>query len=74
MIKFNKKTIEVSHFPDGTQYIKFPENPFLNYSDEIMWLYDSDEELFTLACVVNWYNRTVRNIVKDKRFLRLSMA
>lgn len=73
MIKFNKKTIEVSHFPDGTQYIKFPENPFLNYIDEIMWLYDSDEELFTLACVVNWYNRVIKNPVKDKKFLRLVM-
>lgn len=73
MIKFNKQTIEVSHFPDGTQYIKFPENPFLNYIDEIMWLYDSDEELFTLACVVNWYNRVIKNPVKDKKFLRLVM-
>lgn len=73
MIKFNKRIIEVSHFPDGTQHIKFPENPFLNYTDEIMWLYDSDEELFTLACVVNWYNRVIKNPVKDKKFLRLVM-
>lgn len=70
MIKFNNQPIEVSHFPDGTQHIKFPEKPWMNYTDEIEWFYDSDEELFTLACVVDWFRRITK---REQRFLRLFM-
>lgn len=69
MIKFNHRPIDVTHFPDGTQCIKFPEKPWMNYTDEIEWYYDSDEELFTLACVVNWYRR----ITMEHKFLKLYM-
>lgn len=58
MIKINNNLLNVGHFPDGTQAIEFSSIK-LNANSHIMitWLYDSDEELFTLACVVDWLKR-----------------
>ena len=65
MIKVNGEVINVEKFPDGTQRIMdfksslFDDNekPYFN----IVWLYETDAEMFTLMCVVNhirdnhWY-------------------
>lgn len=64
MIKVDNNLVEVGHFPDGTQSIKFfnPQKKFATFTDNlplnrIRWYYDNDEELFTLACVVEWIRR-----------------
>ena len=62
MIKVNNAKVEVGHFPDGTQSITFPIRGIhvqYDYPNTIDWFYDSDEELFTLACVVDWLRRHV---------------
>ena len=51
----NGQLVKVGHFPDGTQFIKFPTN--CKNPKEISWYYDSDEELFTLASTMNWIHR-----------------
>ena len=67
MIKINGFEVEVGHFPDGTQCIKFPYNIICNYDEEtdrrvsISWFYDSDEELFTLASAVDYIKRKFDN-------------
>ena len=61
MITLNNYEISVSHFPDGTQCIKFPVH--CTYPvNTICWFYDSDEELFTLASVVDYVKRTEKLI------------
>ena len=75
MIKVNNSTVTVTHFPDGTQYIKFPvlvEALWSGISDMpiiVSWYYDSDEELFTLACVMDWIHRNH----SSKRIIKLNM-
>lgn len=60
MITVNNTLIGVGHFPDGTQFIKFPlVTVEYNESNTISWYYDSDEELFTLASTVDWIRRKV---------------
>lgn len=61
MIKVNDYEVKVGHFPDGTQSIEFPKFvlKLKDTPNRIDWFYDSDEELFTLACVVDWVNRWV---------------
>ena len=64
MIKVNNVKVEVGHFPDGTQSIKFPVEVLpvgLDYPISVFWFYDSDEELFTLACVMDWLHRHYNN-------------
>lgn len=64
MITVNKVKVEVGHFPDGTQSIKFPVDVLpigLDYPISVAWYYDSDEELFTLACVMDWLHRHYSN-------------
>lgn len=67
MIKINGFEVEVGHFPDGTQCIKFPSNIICSYDEEtnrrvsISWFYDSDEELFTLASSVDYIKRNFDN-------------
>ena len=67
MIKINGFEVEVGHFPDGTQCIKFPYNIICNYDEEtdrrvsISWFYDSDKELFTLASAVDYIKRNFDN-------------
>jgi ribose-phosphate pyrophosphokinase len=73
MIKVNDSTVTVTHFPDGTQYLKFPVDALWSGLNDmpimISWYYDSDEELFTLACVVDW----VRRSRGSKRIIKLDM-
>lgn len=60
MIKINNRLVEVTHFPDGTQYITFPSFSEIDSFDGpnvILWCYDSDEELFTLASTVDFIKR-----------------
>lgn len=68
MIKINNIILNVGHFPDGTQSINFPVGVLpieLDYPINVSWYYDSDEELFTLACVMDWLHRIrgYRNII-----------
>jgi len=57
MIKLNDKDVVVTHFPDGTQCIKFPYTYLEESICVISWFYDSDEEIFTLASVVDYVRR-----------------
>lgn len=54
MIKVNDKLINQEHFGDNT--LKIAEFDVDNCDDcfNIMWCYDSDEELFLLFCIVNF--------------------
>lgn len=67
MIKINNHVLEVGHFPDGTQAIVFPDYIPTMEMIGITWLYDSDEEIFTLACIMDWLKR------KKSPFVRLFM-
>lgn len=73
MITVNETKVEVGHFPDGTQCLKFPVDALWSGLSDmpimISWYYDSDEELFTLACVVYW----VRRSRGSKRIIKLYM-
>ena len=73
MIVVNGKEIIVEHFPDGTQNIKFPSgigiHGFLSTA-QVQWLYDSDEEIFTLFSVVDWINRVLPIGAKFLQMLR----
>lgn len=60
MIKINNIEVNVGHFPDGTQAIEFPTTFSTGDTSsyiEVSWFYDSDEELFTLASVIDWLKR-----------------
>ena len=61
MIKINGLEVGVGHFPDGTQCITFPRDIVFNHDEgetiSILWCYDSDEELFTLASSVDYIKR-----------------
>ena len=66
MIKVNDYLVNVDHFPDGTQCVRFPVSPDdvlrnsdIRHPNNILWCYDSDEEMFTMACVVDWIRRRV---------------
>lgn len=73
MIKINDIEVNVGHFPDGTQCIKFPVDALWSGLNDmpiqISWYYDSDEELFTLACVMDWVHRRRGS----KRIIKLNM-
>ena len=70
MITVNNTLVEVGHFPDGTQFIKFPlATVEYNEPNTISWYYDSDEELFTRASTVDWIRRKVG--VSNKLILNL---
>ena len=57
MIKINEHILKVGHFPDGTQSIEFPTIYFGDNPIVVTWLYDSDEEIFTIACIADWVKR-----------------
>lgn len=62
MITVNNNLVEVNHFPDGTQVLKFPDHSNTIISSisgfcKVSWFYDSDEEIFTLYSVVDWLRR-----------------
>ena len=61
MIKVNDTEIKVGHFPDGTQSIEFSEDQPYYSTNEVEWFYDSDEEVFTLMCVVDMIRRISKN-------------
>ena len=73
MITVNDSRVTVTHFPDGTQCLKFPVDALWSGLNDmpimISWYYDSDEELFTLACVVDW----VRRSRGSKKIIKLDM-
>ena len=61
MIKVNDTEIKVGHFPDGTQSIEFSDVQPYYSTNEVEWFYDSDEEVFTLMCVVDMIRRISKN-------------
>lgn len=61
MIKVNDTEIKVGHFPDGTQSIEFSDDQPYYSINEVEWFYDSDEEVFTLMCVVDMIRRISKN-------------
>ena len=61
MIKVNDTEIKVGHFPDGTQSIEFSDTQPYYSTNEVEWFYDSDEEVFTLMCVVDMIRRISKN-------------
>ena len=56
MITVNGKIIEQNYFSAGELNIKL--YPCLSEADKIFieWKYESDRELFTLACIRNYYS------------------
>ena len=67
MIKVNDTEIKVGHFPDGTQSIEFSEDQPYYSTNEVEWFYDSDEEVFTLMCVVDMIRRISKNSIINLR-------
>ena len=65
MIKISGKTIEMKHFPDGTQCLLDVDASYLCYLNnngvEIEWHYENDEELVTLIYLVNHLRSKVPN-------------
>lgn len=65
MIKISGKTIEMKHFPDGTQCLLDVDTSYLcflnNDGVEIEWYYENDEELVTLIYLVNHLRSKVPN-------------
>ena len=61
MIKVNDTEIKVGHFPDGTQSIEFSDTQPYDNINKVEWFYDSDEEVFTLMCVVDMIRRISKN-------------
>lgn len=60
MIALNNFRINVGFFPDGTQNIKFQDDCLNVEGDNtIIWLYETDAEMFTLASVVDFVKRNV---------------
>lgn len=60
MIKINGIAFDVKHFPDGTQLLNEFDEDLLKdgmhtfgNTYNITWLYETDNELFTLYCIVN---------------------
>ena len=67
MIKVNDTEIKVGHFPDGTQSIEFSDTQPYYSTNEVEWFYDSDEEVFTLMCVVDMVRRISKNSIINLR-------
>ena len=67
MIKVNDTEIKVGHFPDGTQSIEFSDDQPYYSTNEVEWFYDSDEEVFTLMCVVDMIRRISKNSIINLR-------
>ena len=75
MIKVNNVTITPGKFPDGTQHILNLNEDLLNTGSnvttpyyEMLWLYESDEEMFMLMCLVNHireYHQYADNIIMN---------
>lgn len=68
MIKVNGVELDAGHFPDGSQHIKFNiDNINISHDNTVTWLYDSDEELFTLMCLSEWMDKN--HAPKNKLFI-----
>lgn len=67
MIKVNNTEIKVGHFPDGTQSIEFSDTQPYDNINKVEWFYDSDEEVFTLMCVVDMIRRNSKNSIINLR-------
>ena len=67
MIKVNDTEIKVGHFPDGTQCIEFSDTQPYDNINKVEWFYDSDEEVFTLMCVVDMIRRNSKNSIINLR-------
>jgi len=71
MIKVNGTIIAQNHFPDGTLHLTYKRNnPSFgimpaNNNSLITWCYDSDDELFTIICLVNH----IRELEPDGKIL-----
>ena len=75
MIKINNVLITPGKFPDGTQHILNLNEDLLNTGSnvitpyyEVLWLYESDEEMFMLMCLVNHireYHQYADNIIMN---------
>jgi ribose-phosphate pyrophosphokinase len=59
MILLDHKVVDINHFPDGTLHISVPGSGYSKHS--ITWKYESDEELFTLICVVKHLRSIIEN-------------
>lgn len=57
MIKLDGQEIEITRFSDGTSKILCIPEKEIRASHTITWLYDGDEELFTLVCVVGYLRK-----------------
>ena len=59
MIKLNGKVIEQGRFPDGTLALKEMNSNLLsdNFVNWIDWMYDGDEEMFTIMSLVDLIRR-----------------
>ena len=60
MIQVNRKTVELSRFPDGTLHL-VPEIDMSNadYHVTISWYYENDSEMAALMFLtrkIDWYN------------------
>jgi len=67
MILVNGKTINLTHFPDGTTSFRFDPSKFDYF--EITWKYDSDQE-----CILLWYLvKHIRSICGESQEILLFM-
>ena len=64
MIKLNDNVIEQGRFPDGTLALNM-ENSLMDdvmFEQVITWLYDGDDEMFTIMSLVDMLKRTVASL------------
>lgn len=57
MIKLNGVVIEQGRFPDGTLALKEIDRNIINDINWITWLYDGDNEMFTIMSLVDVIKR-----------------
>ena len=57
MIKLNGVVIEQGRFPDGTLALKEIDRNIINDINRITWLYDGDNEMFTIMSLVDVIKR-----------------
>jgi ribose-phosphate pyrophosphokinase len=66
MIRVENVVIQPGNFPDGTLLLKISDKVIYQCEDErdiiIDWLYENDEELFTLICVKRYIDEKFYNV------------
>lgn len=69
MIKLNNSIVDLNRFPDGTLALDLDSSLYHIRSPftRLTWLYDSDEEMFAISCIVDILRRNGRgsNIIFD---------